>query len=104
MINECVQGGIADTLTTTFYVLQTRCWLQYAFGGRGVPSPSVWGGDEMLAAIRFWGRGVPSPSGWLQMRCYLQPYLQPYNMLGINMLWRYLGLGCRWQMKMKTIF
>ena len=60
MINECVQGGIADTLTTAFY--------------------------------------------GLQMSRYLSPYLQPYNMLDINVLWRYLGPGCRWQIKMKTIF
>ena len=64
----------------------------------------LWVADEMLAAIPCWGRGVPSPSVWLQMKCYLQPYLQPYKVLGINMLWRYFGLGCRWQMKMKTIF
>ena len=59
---------------------------------------------SQLAATRSWGRGVPSPSVWLQMRCYLQPYLQPYKVLSINILWRYFGLGCRWQMKMKTIF
>ena len=79
MINECVQGGIADTLT---YGLQMRCWLQPDLGDEASPLP-VYG---------------------LQMRCYLQPYLQPYKVFGIKMLWRYLGLGCRWQMKMKTIF
>ena len=51
-----------------------------------------------------WGRGVPSPSIWLQIIAYLQPYLQPCKMFDINGLWRYFRLGCRWQMKMKTIF
>ena len=59
-----------------------RCWLHSDLGDEASPLP-VYG---------------------LQMSRYLQPYLQPYNMLDINVLWRYVGLGCRWQMKMKTIF
>ena len=47
---------------------------------------------------------LPTAFYGLQMSRYLSPYLQPYNMLDINVLWRYIGLGCRWQMKMKTIF
>ena len=53
-----------------------------------------------------WHRGYayPLPVYGLQIIAYLQPYLQPCKVLDVNGLWRYFGLGCRWQMKMKTIF
>ena len=79
MMNKSGQGGIADTLT---YGLQMSCCLQLHLGDEASPLP-VYG---------------------LQMERYLQPYLQPCKLFNISVLWRYLGLGCRWQMKMKTIF
>ena len=39
---------------------------------------------------------------WLQITPHLQPYLQPYNALSINILYGYSAQGCRWQIKMKT--
>ena len=57
-----------------------------------------------------WHRGYaydeasPLPVYGLQIIAYLQPYLQPCKMFDVNGLWRYFWLGCRWQMKMKTIF
>ena len=41
--------------------------------------------------------------GW-QINLYLQPYLPPCNLRSISVLRGYLSKGCRWQMKMKTIF
>ena len=41
--------------------------------------------------------------GW-QINQYLPPYLPPCNLRSISVLWGYLSKGCRWQMKMKTIF
>ena len=81
------------------------CW------GRGVPSPSIW--LPMLGTRRPLSRYMVAyvgdeasllPVYGLQIIAYLQPYLQPCKMFDVNGLWRYFGLGCRWQMKMKTIF
>ena len=83
-----VFGAVADVWyylppsATAFYGLQMERYLQLHFGDEASPLPVY---------------------GW-QMERYLQPYLQPYKYLYISLLWRYLGLGCRWQMKMKTIF
>ena len=65
--------------------------------GRGVPSPGIWVAYVVDEAS-------PLPVYGLQILAYLQPYLQPCKMFDVNWLWRYFGLGCRWQMKMKTIF
>ena len=64
MINECVQGGIADTLTIAFYGLQMERCLQLHLGDEASPLPVY---------------------GW-QMERYLQPYLQPCKLFNISVL------------------
>ena len=58
----------------------------------------VWLYMERRASARRAGKQLG-----LQINLHLQPYLQPCNRRSISILWRFLGKGCRLQMKMKTI-
>ena len=77
------------------------------------PSATIFYGVPMLGTgrplsqymVAYVGdEASPLPVYGLQIIAYLQPYLQPCKVLDVNGLWQYFGLGCRWQMKMKTIF